>query len=55
MQAIWKRIFAYLATPFRRPDFVFPGPGEGRGPLAGRYTRPARMKDIEPSADYLIG
>lgn len=55
MQAIWKKIYAYVASPFRLTVFVFRGPVQGQGRLAGRYTKPVKMKDFEPSADYLIG
>lgn len=55
MKAIWKRIYAYTVSPFRLTIFIFRGPRNGEGRLAGRYTRPAKMAEIEPSADYLIG
>jgi hypothetical protein len=55
MKPIWKRIFAVVALPLRLIIFVFRGPSEGKGRLAGRYTRPAQREDIEPSANCLIG
>ena len=55
MKSIWKRIYAFAAIPFRPIIFIFGGSREGKGHLAGRYTRPAKTADIEPSADYLIG
>lgn len=55
MQTIWKKIYAYAASPFRLTVFIFSGTGAGKGRLAGRYTKPVNMKDFEPSADYLIG
>lgn len=55
MKTIWKSIFAVAATPFRLTIFIFRGSGNGKGRLAGRYTRPDNMADIEPSANCLIG
>ncbi len=55
MKAIWKRFFAFVVMPFRLTVFIFRGTGTGKGRLAGRYTKPANMKDFEPSADYLLG
>lgn len=54
MKPIWKKIYAFAASPFRLTVLIFRGVGQGQGRLAGRYTRPGKM-DIEPSADYLIG
>lgn len=53
MKTIWQKICSLAAMPFRCT--IFRGPGKDKTPLAGRYTRPAKMADIEPSADYLIG
>lgn len=55
MKAIWKKIYTNAASPFRLIVFIFLGPGQGQGHLAGRYTKPVNMKDFEPSADYLLG
>jgi hypothetical protein len=55
MKSTWKKIYPYCALPFRLIIFIFGGSGEGEERLAGRYTRPAKMADIQPSADYLIG
>lgn len=55
MKPIWKSIFAVAATPFRLTIFIFRRPNKGKGSLAGRYTRPDRMADLEPSANCLIG
>ncbi len=55
MKPIWKSIFAVAAIPFRLTVFIFRGPSDGKGSLAGRYTRPAQRADIEPSANCLIG
>lgn len=55
MQAIWKRIYALVASPFRLTGTICPGADQTAGPLAGRYTKPGKLKAIEPSADYLIG
>jgi hypothetical protein len=55
MQAIWEKIYTLSAMPFRLAIFIFRGPDKGKGRLAGRYTRPGKTTDFEPSADYLIG
>lgn len=55
MKQIWKSIFAVATIPFRLTIFIFRGSSNGKGRLAGRYTRPDRMEDIEPSANCLIG
>lgn len=54
MKPIWKSIFAVATLPFRLTIFIFRGPSSGER-LAGRYTRPDNMADIEPSANCLIG
>ncbi|NTV13294.1 MAG: hypothetical protein HGA96_05100 [Desulfobulbaceae bacterium] len=55
MQPFWKSIYAYAAMPFRLTTLFFRRPIKGKTCLSGRYTRPAKMADMEPSADYLIG
>lgn len=55
MKPIWKSIFAVTAIPFRLIVTIFSGPSNDKGRLAGRYTRPDKMADMEPSADYMIG
>lgn len=55
MKPIWKSIFAVAAIPFRLTIFIFRGPSNNKGRLAGRYTRPDKMADLEPSANCLIG
>ena len=40
MKLVMKKIFAFLAIPIRLAVFIFRGPGKGKNPLAGRYTRP---------------
>ena len=55
MKPIWKSIVAVAAIPFRLTIFMLRGPSNGKGHLAGRYTRPAQRDDLEPSANCLIG
>jgi len=55
MKSIWKTILTSATVPFRLVIFVFGGRGEEKWIPAGRYTRPAKMKDREPSVNHLIG
>ncbi len=55
MKTIWKTILTTTALPFRLVLFVFGGRGKDKWRLAGRYTRPATITDIEPAAHHLHG
>jgi hypothetical protein len=55
MKTILKTLLTSAALPFRLVIFIFGGRGKDKWRLAGRYTRPATMNDIEPSANHLIG
>ncbi|NTV13290.1 MAG: hypothetical protein HGA96_05080 [Desulfobulbaceae bacterium] len=55
MKPIWKSIFAVATLPFRLAIVISRRPSNGKERLAGRYTRPDKMVDIESATNCLIG
>lgn len=56
MKSIRKTILNTATIPFRFVIFLFGGRGKDKWIPAGRYTRPAMMKDTEPATpNRLVG